>query len=836
MTEVSTGSITIVDVTDGLNAVLSNESAAIQTDMNGDGGDFSSASTTMFVFFGATDDTAQWVFSATPSAGVSGDLVGNVYTVTNMTVDTGYVDLKAKKSGYSTLTKRFNIAKQKQGVSGAVLNTFVSPTTFTFKDGVASPPGQFVCFSVRGEGADSVKWYAQDGKPLMTDKNRQTDIGAVLGIPFGGVGDNCYLGIARLGSDAEFAVTAVSGDLTGVIAVTRSDVATGSTGPRGSMTVSYEIVGQNWTNALAIEAISNAGGDTPRPGDVVTLYNNTAGFSQTRVFTTDSVWVVLAAFFGGDVLVDGTIVGSKLVAGTIEGSRIAAGTITADNIAANAITTGVIAAGAVTADQIAANTITADEIAANAITADAIAADAVTSNKIAAGAIVASKIAAGEITTDKLAIGLNGNGVFDSMLGMGIESWTIAQNSTAGAESVLEICAPGNSWAGMAFPTLSIKQETATTSGYAEARNVGVLPNKSVTSLVMPCDAGQWVEASVYACALRCTGLVVIQWLDASGANINVASASAIAESIEAETSATNPDAWVRYGGRKQAPANTAYARIILRKNATKASASPASSYIYFHKPMLTKVSSGTGELSPYVASGMTYIHGNSIVTGTLKAANVDTNDFNASGVGVFGGELKSSNYVAGSAGWSVKQNGDAEFNQLVVRRDMIQAGTFTRNCITYSNVPIYLYGRSSYVETGLERECDFEPAVYDSVYVPVALPGHNYINVPRNPIIANFIASIWYSQNWPTAFDFAIQGWNQNVWTDIRLFTVEAPNASYTESNIALSVFIDPGAWPYTKMRLLVKLSSSVDKFPGGGTGVTFSKIGLTLRQENWG
>jgi hypothetical protein len=41
---------------------------------------------------------------------------------------------------------------------------------------------------------------------------------------------------------------------------------------------------------------------------------------------------------------------------------------------------------------------------------------------------------------------------------------------------------------------------------------------------------------------------------------------------------------------------------------------------------------------------------------------------FAVTGMGIFGGQLKSSNYVAGLSGWSIKANGDAEFANLVAR------------------------------------------------------------------------------------------------------------------------------------------------------------------------
>jgi hypothetical protein len=117
--------IEIVKVTNGTNGqnaitgVLSNESQTIPTDSAGNNGNYAGATTTMFIYNGATDDSANWTVTATPSSGVTGSLSGKTYTVTNMTVDTGYVDLTATRSGYPSVTKRFTLTKAKQGTAGS---------------------------------------------------------------------------------------------------------------------------------------------------------------------------------------------------------------------------------------------------------------------------------------------------------------------------------------------------------------------------------------------------------------------------------------------------------------------------------------------------------------------------------------------------------------------------------------------------------------------------------------------------------------------------------------------------------------------------------------------
>jgi hypothetical protein len=117
-TLVSSGDITISDVNDGLNARLSNESHVIPTDADGLNGDFSGCSTTISVFVGPIDDSANWTITALASPGLTGTLAGRTYTVTALSGDIGYVDLTASKTGFPSITSRFSVSKAVAGTNG----------------------------------------------------------------------------------------------------------------------------------------------------------------------------------------------------------------------------------------------------------------------------------------------------------------------------------------------------------------------------------------------------------------------------------------------------------------------------------------------------------------------------------------------------------------------------------------------------------------------------------------------------------------------------------------------------------------------------------------------
>ena len=176
----------------GANAVvgvLSNESHLIPTDSAGNNGNFTGAATTMFIYNGATDDSANWTVTASALIGVTGSLSGKTYTVTGMTVDTGYVDLTASRSGYSNVVKRFTLSKSKAGATGATgPAVVVNPSrsaSFTSTDGVLDASQADIVFTAAVSGVASPTYtWAFSGlqtNPTASTTTSQTITAAQFG-------------------------------------------------------------------------------------------------------------------------------------------------------------------------------------------------------------------------------------------------------------------------------------------------------------------------------------------------------------------------------------------------------------------------------------------------------------------------------------------------------------------------------------------------------------------------------------------------------------------------------------------------------------------------------
>lgn len=98
-------------------AYLSNDSHSVPTDEYGLNVNYTNAYTEMRVMDGIKDDTDNYTFSVEESIGITGDLVGNKYTVTSLSEDQAEVKITATKDNF-TISKVFTVTKSKQGIKG----------------------------------------------------------------------------------------------------------------------------------------------------------------------------------------------------------------------------------------------------------------------------------------------------------------------------------------------------------------------------------------------------------------------------------------------------------------------------------------------------------------------------------------------------------------------------------------------------------------------------------------------------------------------------------------------------------------------------------------------
>ncbi len=83
---------------------------------------FSNVTTTMNIFDGLIDVSANWSFSKEETTGIHGTLAGNVYTLDTFEGEYGEVRITASRTGFASLTKVFTLVKIKNGQDGSSID------------------------------------------------------------------------------------------------------------------------------------------------------------------------------------------------------------------------------------------------------------------------------------------------------------------------------------------------------------------------------------------------------------------------------------------------------------------------------------------------------------------------------------------------------------------------------------------------------------------------------------------------------------------------------------------------------------------------------------------
>lgn len=165
---------------------LDNEYQGIPSDWQGNIASFPTVQTTVQVFYGQQDVSASCSYSTNKSSGITGrwDNTRRTYTVTGLSADTGWVDITANYLGIFNVTKRFNVAKNKDGKPGRTY--FIELSLQALKrgqDGLLTPDEITVHGYYRdGDSADRHDYVGRfqlqassDGKTYTTVSSSSTD-------------------------------------------------------------------------------------------------------------------------------------------------------------------------------------------------------------------------------------------------------------------------------------------------------------------------------------------------------------------------------------------------------------------------------------------------------------------------------------------------------------------------------------------------------------------------------------------------------------------------------------------------------------------------------------
>lgn len=156
---------------------LSNDMQTITSDADGNIPVFPTVATTAKVMYGSSDITNDCSYTITKSDSVTGswDVDTHTYTVTGLSADNGWVDIKATYLINLSITKRFTISKQKSGKNGKQL--------YTWRKYASMPDG-----SDMSDSPDCVKLLDSTESPILDSTG--DEIYTVTEAIYVGIADN----------------------------------------------------------------------------------------------------------------------------------------------------------------------------------------------------------------------------------------------------------------------------------------------------------------------------------------------------------------------------------------------------------------------------------------------------------------------------------------------------------------------------------------------------------------------------------------------------------------------------------------------------------------------
>ena len=155
---------------------LSNDMQTITSDADGNIPVFPTVATTAKVMYGSSDITNDCSFTVTKSDSVTGswDVDTHTYTVTGLSADNGWIDIRATYLSNLAVTKRFTISKQKKGEDGkdgeSGRTYMVEPSCNVLKRGsdkVISP--NFITFKAYYRDGDSAARVPYKGRFIVEE-------------------------------------------------------------------------------------------------------------------------------------------------------------------------------------------------------------------------------------------------------------------------------------------------------------------------------------------------------------------------------------------------------------------------------------------------------------------------------------------------------------------------------------------------------------------------------------------------------------------------------------------------------------------------------------------
>lgn len=180
---------------------LSNDMQTITSDADGNIPVFPTVATTAKVMYGSSDITNDCSYTITKSDSVTGswDVDTHTYTVTGLSADNGWVDIKATYLINLSITKRFTISKQKSGKNGKQLYTWRKYASMPDGSDMSDSPDYVEAIYVGIADNKTTETPSDNPKDYIWSRFRGEDGADGIGIP-GENGETSYIHTAYANS------------------------------------------------------------------------------------------------------------------------------------------------------------------------------------------------------------------------------------------------------------------------------------------------------------------------------------------------------------------------------------------------------------------------------------------------------------------------------------------------------------------------------------------------------------------------------------------------------------------------------------------------------------
>ena len=224
------------------------------------------------------------------------------------------------------------------------------------------------------------------------------------------------------------------------------------------------------------------------------------------------------------------------------------------------------------------------------------------------------------LSANRLTIGIGKNLLDNADLTQGLVSLSPITGGAIGADSELTLRSDSDDYGTDFYPTIRLRTYVASVTNDGGI-GVNFLPfeNDGTAGFGYPVKPGVSYEFSAGIVQRRCEVAIYIVWYDMNGALLTTSTVNQ--RSITGvDGSGTGPSSWERYGGSIVAPSSAAYAMPSVRINGTTVSSGIRDAHVF--QPMFCATEAGAA-LSPYSPGSSTFIDGGRIVTESLFADKI---------------------------------------------------------------------------------------------------------------------------------------------------------------------------------------------------------------------